>query len=67
MYNTSYTGYFCRLNTVLHPVDDTQDWSFHLAKNEKAAIRKFCMISIIIQTIDKDINLDQNFWAKHSF
>ena len=56
-------GYFCRLNTTLHPVDPTQDCNFYLFKNTKKSIWKFCSISLLKQEIDNAINLDQNVWA----
>ena len=60
-------GHLCRLNRALHPVDCPHSCSFHLLKNAKRTIRKFCKVSIINQTTDKAISFGQNLKSCHYF
>ena len=46
------TGHFCRLNTTLHPVHETQNCICFLFKDDKEKILKHGRISLPNETVD---------------
>ena len=56
-------GQFCPINSSLYSIDTSKSCSYTLFLNEKAGISCVWILSVINQTHDEAINIDENFWA----
>ena len=56
-------GQFCHINTPLYTADTSKSCSYALFWQSTKRINTYCTLSIISQTQDKDININENFWA----
>ena len=56
-------GQFCHINTPLHTVDTSKSCSYALFLQNRNKIYKLCTRSVINQTQDKAVNINDNFWA----
>ena len=56
-------GQFCHINSLLYTADTSKSCSYALFLNDKASINCVCILSVINQTEDEAININENFWA----
>ena len=56
-------GQFCHVNSPLYTPDTSNSCSYTLFLQNKDKINKFYLLSVIYQTQDKAININNNFWA----
>ena len=60
-------GQFCHINSPLYTVDTSNSCSYALFLKNKDKINKFCILSVINQTQDEALNINDNVWAISSF
>ena len=56
-------GQFCHINSPLYVADTSKSYSYTLFLNNKARINNVCIFSLINQTHNERININDNFWA----
>ena len=56
-------GQFHHINSPLYVADTSKSCSYMLFLNDKAKINSVCLLSIIKQTHDEAININDPFWA----
>ena len=56
-------GQFCHINSPLYVADTSKSCSYTLFLNDKAKINSVCLLSIVNQTHNEAININDNFWA----
>ena len=56
-------GQFCHINSPLYTVDTLCSCSYVLFPQNKYRINKFCILSVINQTQDEAININDHFWS----
>ena len=54
---------FCHSNSPLYAADTKNSCSHALLLKDKVKIKDFCILSVINQTQDEALNINDNFWA----
>ena len=54
-------GQFCHINSPLYTADTLTSCSYALFPQNKDRINKFCILSVVNQTQDEAININDNF------
>ena len=56
-------GQFCHITSPLYAADTSNSCSYTLFLKDKVKINNVCILSVIDQTEDEALNIDENFWA----
>lgn len=56
-------GHYCEIRSALYPRDKSNHCLFFLFNQDDENINKFCTLSIVNQTRDRAIALDDTYWA----
>ena len=54
---------FCHINSPLYTADISSSCSYPLFLQNKDRISRFCLLSMVNQTQDEAININDNFWS----
>ena len=54
---------FCHLNSLLYAADTSNSCSYALFLKDRVQINDFFILSVINQTEDEALNINDNFWA----
>ena len=56
-------GQFCHINSPLYAANTSDSCSYALFLKDRVKINDFCILSVINQTQDEALNINDNFWA----